>query len=422
MYFTLYANEKDELLEYPAITMLGRTGGGWVEPVTDEMIPLPKGASLVTIPDHIPVGLDACEKLTHFKSDLSGSGRQAFAVAALLPQGFTRVLLPACVNTRSGKNLPLFGYAAVGMKQGQVYVAAVQTDQHRKWHPAFYNTERLPVRIDRMLKKFPHNRIMRQLSHCALQYGCFTAQNIFYGRWEGGIPTTPTCNADCIGCISENHSGVNSPQERLAFSPEVNEIVELGVHHLANAREAIISFGQGCEGEPSLSAIKLSESIRQMRCITDQGTININTNAGYTAGIKQMVEAGLDAMRVTLFSFNEDNYNRYHRPRGYSIKDVRESITVALDNGVQVSLNLLTFPGFTDRESEIGALMDFVHKYPVFMIQLRNLNIDPDFFQQHFAQEELGIGIITMLNILAQEAPAVKVGSYTHPVGVNGRR
>lgn len=419
MYSILYANEKDELLEHPAITMLGRTGGDWVEPVKDEMIPLPKGASLVTIPNHIPVGLDGYDKLTYFESDLSGSGRQAFAVAALLPQGFTRVLLPACVNACSGQSLPLFGYTAVGMKQGQVYVAAVQTDQHRKWHPAFYNTERLPVRIDHMLKRFPHNRIVRQLSRCALQYGCFTAQNIFYGRWEGGIPTTPTCNADCIGCISENHSGVDSPQERLGFSPEVDEIAELGAYHLANAREAIISFGQGCEGEPALSAVKLSESIRKMRYSTPQGTININTNAGYTAGIKQMVEAGLDAMRVTLFSFNEDNYNRYHRPRGYSLQDVRDSIAVALDNGVQVSLNLLTFPGFTDRESEIELLLDFIHKYPLYMIQLRNLNIDPDYFQQHFGQEESGTGIISMLNIFAREAPEVKVGSYTHPV--NGR-
>ena len=54
MFLALYANENNELLEHPGVSMLARTGTTWVEPEEEEMIPLPKGASLVTVPHCIP--------------------------------------------------------------------------------------------------------------------------------------------------------------------------------------------------------------------------------------------------------------------------------------------------------------------------------------------------------------------------------
>lgn len=170
-----------------------------------------------------------------------------------------------------------------------------------EWHPCYYNTEGLPGRINRMLKKYPDNRILRQLANCSLEYSCYTAQNIFYGRWEGGIPAISACNAGCLGCISESHTRVDSPQQRLDFNPTVEEIGEIGLEHLTHAREGIISFGQGCEGEPSLNAANLAAAIINIRHHSQQGTININSNAGYTAGIRQLCAAGLDAIRVTIF-------------------------------------------------------------------------------------------------------------------------
>jgi len=414
LFLTLFANEKGEVLEHPGISMLGRSGNDWVVPEDREMIPLPRGASLVSLPDCVPVGLDYNEELTYFES-APGSDNKISAVAALLPQGFTRILMPACVNRNPEKNLPLFGYAAVGLKNNQIYVAAVKTDQHRKWHPVNYNTEGLPARINKMLRKYPGNRILRQLARCSLEYSCFTAQNIFYQRWEGGIPTMPKCNANCIGCISESHQKVASPQERLNFKAEVNEIVEIGIEHLTNAREAIISFGQGCEGEPSLNAQNLSQAITIIRGQTEQGTININTNAGYFSGIKKICDAGLDSMRVTMFSCNEEHYMNYHRPASYSLKDVENSIDYAKDKGVKVALNLLTFPGFTDREEEVEALLYFLEGHRIDMVQLRNLNIDPDYLSNRFPGDS-GIGILNFIDILKQESPRVKIGSYSHPV------
>ncbi|NLB52698.1 MAG: radical SAM protein [Syntrophomonadaceae bacterium] len=411
MYLTLFADECGQVREHPQLKMLGQIGSTWVEPEPGEMIPLPKGASLVLVPGHHPVGMQGDQPETVKPTN---SNKQPYAVAALLPQGFTRTLLPAAAS-RDNKDIPLLGYSAVGLKNEKIYVAAVQTDEHRKWHPKNYNTERLPAKIAVFLKKYPGNRIVRQLANCALEYSCYTAQNLFYGRWEAGIPTTQTCNADCIGCISESHTGADSAQNRLRFSPSIDEIIELGIVHLTAAREAIISFGQGCEGEPALNADKLEIAIKEIRKQTAAGTININTNAGYTRGICQLCDAGLDSIRVTMFSPTERDYNYYHRPRDYNLTDVLKSIQYAKDRGVKVSLNLLTFPGFTDRPDQLEALLNLVSENHIDMIQLRNLNIDPKYMKA-LNNDFQPLGIPQFLKVLKQEAPQVIIGSYSRPV------
>ncbi|NSW82088.1 MAG: radical SAM protein [Syntrophothermus sp.] len=414
MYLTLFADEKGRVFEHPQLQMLGRTADSWALPKRGEMMRLPSGASLVMVPQHYPVGWDPEQgkPVLLEANPYSGRGR-VYAVAALLPQGFTRTYLPATVVPTGKKTLPLLGYAAVALKGDEVYVAAIQTDEHRKWHPRFYNTPSLEKRIEKRLSLHSHNRILQHLSHCAKHYSCFTAQNIFYERWEGGIPTSPACNAACIGCISEQHGDAVSPQDRLDFVPEVEEIVEVGVHHLERAREGIISFGQGCEGEPSLNHEILAEAVKAMRKRTGRGTINLNTNAGFTEGIKKIVDAGLDAMRVTIFSSRPENYAVYHRPRDFQLEDVEESIRYARKKGVYVSLNLLTFPGFTDREDEIRALLDFVTRNGVSMVQLRNLNLDPEQLFPLFSCSGATVGVKGL--ILALRSAKVRVGSYTYP-------
>jgi len=53
----IYSNESGEWMEHPDLIMLGRSGNSWVIPDKSEMIPLPSGSSLVTIPGYFPVGL-----------------------------------------------------------------------------------------------------------------------------------------------------------------------------------------------------------------------------------------------------------------------------------------------------------------------------------------------------------------------------
>lgn len=409
----LYADAQNRILEHPRLIMLGHSGNSWIIPEEEEIVPLPEGATLVSMPGYLPVGYDLKKN-----RPVTLKEEGVWAVAALLPQGFTRTYLPAGVKKSEARELPLFGYTAVGIYEGKMYAAAVATDEDKKWNPRYYNTPDLPQRVERMREQHGGNSIIEQLAHCSLQYGCFTAQNIFYRRWEGGIPTTPVCNARCLGCLSEAHSESISPQNRLCRVPSREEIVTLGAYHL-NDEDAIISFGQGCEGEPSLNAHLIGEAIREIRSITAKGTININTNAGYTSGIEYLANAGLDSMRVTMFSCREEDYLRYHQP-AYSFNAVGESIDRAAKAGVKVAINLLAFPGFTDTEEQYRALADYLKQHPVYMVQMRNLNLDPELLYLHFPPRSAGMGMVNMLSKLEDDFPHLVIGSYTHPIKRRG--
>ena len=64
------------------------------------------------------------------------------------------------------------------------------------------------------------------------------------------------------------------------------------------------------------------------------------------------------------------------KPRGYTFEDVRRSIRLCADAGVHVAINLLTFPGYTDAEGEVEALLELIRAGGVHEVQVRTLNID----------------------------------------------
>lgn len=413
--FLLYSDERGRFYEHNGFGAAGRSGDRYVEITPEDVIELPRGASLVLIPGGRPVGLDKTGNFALAQAVRPGGGT-VWAMGALLPQGYTRTLLPA-YSRREGSPLPLMGYAAVAWQGGKVFVAAQKTDNPRRWHPDNYNTPDLEGLVKRALKNFSGNRVIRQLAHCALDYSCYTAQNIFYRRWEGGLPVSPVCNANCLGCISLQPSQCcPSPQDRIDFRPSVTEVAEIMLNHLNGPGGAIISFGQGCEGEPLLAWKTIAAAVGEVRAATARGTININTNAGFTEGLKKVCMCGLDSIRVSIISAREDIYNSYYRPRDYFLQDVRRSVLLARSGGVHVSLNLLVFPGLTDRREEIKALQDLIVETGVNMVQLRNLNIDPDYLWRHIAPPRGEIlGIARLINTL-REIPGLKVGNFTHPV------
>lgn len=266
----LYADAEGTLYEDPELGAAGWTGAEIVPVRQQEAIPLPPGSNLVLLPERAPVGWDG--KPVRNVKRLKG-GERLFTVAALLPAGFTRTLLPAYGVYGRPPDLGLFGYTAVAARDGEFYAAAVYTDEEYRWNPLLYNDRTLPRRIKIKRKEFPDNRLVDHLAHCATVYHCLTAQNIFYSRWEAGIPVSPACNADCLGCISLQAAGCcPAPQARIGFVPAVAEVVELGADHLTHGVEPILSFGQGCEGEPLLQAGLLAAAIRRIRQVTGRGT------------------------------------------------------------------------------------------------------------------------------------------------------
>ncbi|GGO09737.1 radical SAM protein [Saccharibacillus kuerlensis] len=413
----VYADQDGNVYDHPELFALARSADMIIEIMDDELIPLPDGATLVGLPSTKPVALDP-----ESGEMVALDGMQA--VGALLPQGFTRLALPGYVKTDKEYKLPLFGYSAVVWKEGRFYVTAEQCDDPEKWNPENCDKKELNTKVHDFIEKYPENRLYQHLSNCALGYECLTSSNTFLGRWEGGVPVSYSCNAGCFGCISEqpDDSGFVAPQTRMNFRPRTDEIVQIMMEHLKTP-ESIISFGQGCEGEPSTQAKIIIEAMREVRSRTDMGYININTNAGLTDHIRGIVDAGLDLMRVSTISALDDHYNAYYKPRAYTLANVEKSMIYAAQQGVYTSINYLIFPGVTDREEEIEAMIEFARRTDLKLIQMRNLNIDPESYMELIppARGEL-LGMKQMLQIFREELPNVVIGSYTHVPPVDQRR
>lgn len=401
-------------MDHPRLEPAARSGAFLTDVQHDEWIPLPDGATLTWLPNTRAVGIDPDT------GDFVRVSDDAYAVGALLPQGFTRLLLPGYSKrgrASDDESLPLFGYTAVGWLDGTMVVAADATDKPEPWNPLFIDDAAIQTAVEKTLQQHPDNRLYEHLSHCALDYGCMTARNTFLGRIEGALPVSSTCNAACVGCISEqpDDAPFPSPQTRMTFRPSVDEIVQVIMGHLQVNPEAILSFGQGCEGEPATRWPDLVRVIRDVRSRTNAGYININTNGGLTKGLQAMVDAGLDMMRVSTISAVAEHYNAYYKPRGYDVNDVATTLTYAASQGVYTSINYLVFPGVTDREEEVEAMVAFLQKTDVKLIQMRNLNIDAEYYLSRIPEPKGDIlGMKEAMRIYREACPGIVIGSYSH--------
>jgi pyruvate-formate lyase-activating enzyme len=377
--------------------------GGIVRDVQpSELIPLPEGAIVSMLPGRSP---------------LLGGGRSVprrTALGVLLPAGYTRTLLPAFARKPDAPQLPLFGYTFACVLDDELAVAAMRTDEGEDWQPRRFAEGELEGIVARRIAIDPRNRTLAQLSICAREYGCFTAQNVFLERGEAAIPVAPKCNAACVGCISEldADSAIPAPQTRIGFEPDVDDLVRIGLHHLERVDDGIVSFGQGCEGEPLLRSTAIAAAIERIRAQRTNGTLNCNTNGSMTNSLQRVIDAGLQAVRVSLNSFRPEVYAAYYRPTGYTLENVLESVSLAVDAGLRVSLNLLTHPGVTDDRAEIKAMETFLRAHPVSLVQTRTLNIDPDVYFARVGRPAEPLG---MREALARiRALGISLGNFTH--------
>ena len=141
----------------------------------------------------------------------------------------------------------------------------------------------------------------------------------------------------------------------------------------------------------------------------------MNTNAGKTSAIAKIIEAGIDSFRVSMISAIPETYHAYYRPVGYDFANVCQSLRLAQEAGVRVAINLLAYPGLTDRVEEMEAWAELIEKYGVAQVQLRNLNIDPAIMSKLYPGEA-GIGTVEMLRWLEEQLPNVAFGNYSRPV------
>lgn len=415
--------------EHPILIAPVRSGDDVGVPGPGEKpIALPPGASLSSLPGQAPVGLDpeTGEQVVLREVKIGKKTVRPIAVAAVLPPGYTRTYLPVAHRTPLAPQLPQWAYSAAGWDGSGFVVHAIHTDKRTHWGPSLHKADEIREVVE---SRRGESRLMGQLAKCALDYRCFTAQNVFYRRDEGAIPASTGCNARCVGCISDQIEGEGiASHERMQTPPTSEEMAAIGAMHLSEADEtqagrAMVSFGQGCEGEPLTRAHHIAKTIRLIREKTPRGSINVNTNAGRPKAMKLLVEAGLDACRVSLNSARKPLYEAYYRPVDYEWEAVRETLAVVRDAGVYIALNLLSFPGVTDGEEEVEALSALIGEFDVHQVQTRNLALDPDQYMA-IAREHAGrgpaLGIAAMIKRLRREHPKLVIGNFARGLGERG--
>ncbi len=414
------ANEQGEVFEVPELKMVGQSVHSFHLPEERELIRIPYGSDLFVLENRVPLGYDPergeLVRLETYR------GKRVLPVAAFMAPAHTWIYRAAYETLPNAPDLPLYAYTAVGWRNEAFWVAGVRVDDDVRQDPAQFNPREIERAAERMLVRYSNNRLVRHLvENCVRRYGCPAARNFVLERWECPVPTSPGCNANCVGCLSYQPPDSFSPaQERIDFVPTVEEIVEFTVPHLEGAPNAVVSFGQGCEGEPLTVADVIEAAIREMRKRTEQGTINVNTNASDPEAVERLCKAGLDSIRVSLNSAQRSFYERYFRPLDYSFEDVLESIRVAKRHGCWVSLNYFVFPGFTDHPDEMAALFELVETYHVDMIQARNLNLDPEVTIRALQLQELddsdSVGVLTWLDEVRARFPWVRIGYFNPAV------
>ncbi len=415
MFHLLASDKSGRIFDIPELEAAGMKAGCFFRPEGEEFIKMPDASRLFMLPQRMPVGYDRASG--KFKAL-----ENYFAVAAFIAPAYTGAYSAAyqCTPRRWTRTklvhlrgvhgtLPLFCYTAAGFYKGDIYVTAIRVDKSSRHDPKFINIYSVRKNAIKIKKLFPTNRLIAHLSDCALVHGCPGAQNFFLSREECPLPVSPSCNANCAGCISLE------TQPRIKFTPSPEEVAETALFHIHNVKSTVLSFGQGCEGEPLLEAELIEKSIRLIRAKTHKATINMNTNASRPKAIARLFNTGLDSIRVSMNSVRKEYYERYYKPRGYDFKDVLSSIKIAKQKKGFVSINYLTMPGFTDSEEESRASKKFIETYKIDMIQWRNLNFDPlHYFKiiKYSGKPSGMVGVRQLITSLKKSFPSLKMGYY----------
>ncbi len=92
-------------------------------------------------------------------------------------------------------------------------------------------------------------------------------------------------------------------------------------------------------------------------------------------------------------------------------------------SGLYTTLNYLVFPGVTDREEELEALLTLIREARPDMIQMRNLSIDPELYLRTVPPARgKCVGMRTVLRAIRREFPLVEIGYFNRPKELFGTR
>lgn len=365
----------------------------------ERAVPLPADAQLVPLADRAAVGIDR-------RGLPRPLGPARWALGAVLGPGHLRTHLPASAPAAIAGPLEPLPYAAVAADpSGALVVAAVA---HGTPGPTPADPS---AAISARLRAEPSNRLLRQLARCARDHRCPAAAAAFGGGGECALPLgAPAADASGPGVALRRRSE-RAPLAPSALAAPAADCAAIGAAHLA-AGGMSVSFGHACEGEPLAAIRRLADVTARIRAQTPRGSIVLRTGATSAAALLRAADAGVDALVVALASAHGPTYERIHRPVGHRWSDVRAALRAAAARRLPLTIELLTFPGLSDRASEVGALLALLAELPAgTALRAVDLACDPDALRATLPPDPEVIGIEALLARLRSDAAHVRLAA-----------
>jgi len=267
MITALVANQNGEIFELEGYAAVGMAGPSIVPLTVKNTVLMPHGGELMFLPDRIPTLYNISRnRFEALDEDPYAPGEPLFPVAVFNSPGYVLSHVSAYREKTGAGYLPLFSYGAVGWHNGKFRSAVIRVDKEPRQDLRLMKREKVLAGVHQIRKKMPSNRLREHLEKCALTYGCPAGKNFFLGRYEAPLPTSRHCNARCMGCISlQKNEAIPNSQNRIAFTPSPEDIAEVALTHIRRVKQSVVSFGQGCEGDPLLAAEVIEPAIRARR-------------------------------------------------------------------------------------------------------------------------------------------------------------
>ncbi len=372
-------------------------GGG--PAALDRAIPLPAGTQLVPLADRAAMGLDR-------RSLPRSLGPARWAVAAIPQPGYLRTHVPSIDAASDPAPLDALPYTAVAADAGgELVLAGIRV------------TEIAPRALDdvgpaitRRLRAEPSNMLLRQLARCAREYRCQAARNAFLGTGDCALPLGAPRNDDAAPVVALRRREERAPLDPVAFRSPAADAAAVAIAHFG-AGGASVSFGHACEGEPLLIVRAVVDVTARIRSANATGEIAIRTSAASAVALGRAVEAGVDRVVVRIASADGPMYESVHRPAGFRWNDVRAAVRAAAARQVAITIELLSLPGLTDRETEIRAMVALLGELPPGTdVRLTDLAADPYALLARIPAAGT-IGVAAMLDRLRSDAAHVRLAA-----------
>ena len=358
----LFADDQGRIYDHPDYLMVGRSAGpdrppnriGPDRTARDEPVVLPAQMPPRRAGPRIPDGRLRSQGRNW------GEGRpNAGPWPRFSNRGYVRTLLPAAEGRREGlRAAPVGVFGGGGFLDGKYVAGAFRVEDNPHWDPRNFDDRKMMPKTGRVAWRATGTiRSFSIWPTAATHNHCFAAKNLFLERWGSAfagqqnmqrpLPRVPFRSAQRV---------LPGPRMRGSiFARPRRQIVDVAAPHLENAPDSIVSFGQGCEGEPLTEAPLIEEAIVEIRNRTKKGTVNLNTNGSLPpGGGKTRGRGGWIPIRVSLNSARPEIYRAYVRPNGFDITDIEQNASFVRRRGALHHGELSRLPRSDGRRGRMG--------------------------------------------------------------------